>query len=213
MRGEAPLHRLAFVHGWLAVASGCAMDLPALPSGDPAFADSSGGATPDASDDTDAGSDGDAETGAATASADEPTGATDGPGTLPGSDDTTADDGPALDESTGAVAETTGGSEAWYAGAYDGSWDGDCPPPLDIAGSGTWHVDIDADGHIEGWYEGTFDGTIVGDVDEQGNTEATATGPQLDECNWDGIIEGNGSAQGTLDCAFDCAGDWSGAKS
>ncbi len=202
----------------LALVAGCAIDPPSLPGG-ASVGESSGNAgtvpaDPGPGDDDDAGLD-DATSGGAL-DPDATDGSSGAAATAPADTDDAAssDTGVPAGESSGVGVEASTGAEPpWFAGHYEGSWDGDCSGQIPISGNGTWWVDVDAAGDVVGEYHGDFDGDIVGWVDEQGNTVATATGNELGECDWDGIVEANGEAHGNLDCPLDCSGDWSGEKS
>jgi hypothetical protein len=196
-------------------AVGCAVDPPTLPGG-ASVGESSDGTSPLPADPDPMVDDGVATDEGTSGGDDDPDASDDGSssGDAPvGTDDAATDDTGMDVESTGVGVESTGAELPWYAGHYEGSWDGDCSGPIPLSGSGSWSVDVDAEGAIVGEYHGDFDGEIEGWVDDQGNTEATATGPELGECNWDGLIEGSGDAHGDLDCPLDCSGNWSGEKS
>jgi hypothetical protein len=117
---------------------------------------------------------------------------------------------------------STGEPDPFYMGDFQGSWQGSCsdfPVIGSIGGGGMWSVTIDEQGNIDGDYTGNVDyagsigGGITGQVDDKGNQTATADGPDLGECSWDGLIDDNGAVNGDIRCAdYDCDGTFSGYK-
>jgi hypothetical protein len=198
--------------GCILLALGCAIAPPSLPDGNTVGGSATSSGTGDTTAGTSTSAPSDDTSPASMSSAD---GGSSGPASGDasiGSADSSSGGG--TDGSTGVGAETSTGPEPpWYAGHYEGTYGGGCPAPINLDGNGTWQVDIDNDGNIVGTYSGDFEGDIDGSVDDNGNTQAMATGPQLGNCNWDGLIEANGDAAGSLECPFGCGGEWSGSKS
>ena len=204
--------------------TGCAAQPPSLPGGAATFGGSTGAANPvgmgvsDEDDGADAGEDeggGPPDWNGESSSGGVPPGGIDENTSGPG--DESGGTGGSSDGSTGGDSSSSGG-EVWFAGHYEGTWDGDCSSPLPVSGNGSWSVDVDDDGNIDGSYSGNVagqgvSGTIAGTVDDDGMTVATATGPTLGECDWDGVVHDDGDAHGDLDCSLGCSGDWSGSKS
>jgi hypothetical protein len=197
--------------GLLALLMGCAIDPPSLPDGTP-----TGGSTTttDAPDPAHADESGNGA-GGTSSSSDPVSGSSESadPGQISTADysgSSSGDDAGSTGAPTGVAVGSTGSPPPWYAGAYGGTWSGDCDlGPYSISGDGTWSVDIDEDGDITGSYDGDFSGNIVGWVDESGSTQATVTGQELDDCDWTGTVRMNGEASGVIDCPSDCSGEWS----
>lgn len=106
-------------------------------------------------------------------------------------------------------SETTGGDLPWFAGHYAGTWSGVCDA-LGTEAFGTWSVGVDASGNLDGSYSGSVSGSITGSVDPQGTQLGTAQGLALGECDWAGVIEVTGDAEGSIVCGA-CSGEWSGS--
>lgn len=199
--------------GWaLGGLVGCAGSPPAFP--DAAQAGTSGGAA-DASDGVDPSShEGEDGTTAASASsgtlASESTAEADTSESDSGS--SSGGDGSSSDGIAVGSSSEGGPSSPWYVGHYEGTWNGSCGF-LPMSGNGTWSVDIDAQGQIDGTYAGDYEGSITGVVDRQGNQTAIAEGPDLGQCEWQGVLDMDGEMQGAFSCPlqFQCHGQWQGS--
>ena len=103
-----------------------------------------------------------------------------------------------------------------FQGSLSGTWSGTCS--ITGAESGTFAVNIDANGNVTGTFDGSDSGTVAGSVSGTGvmSASGTATGGMIS--TWDGTITrsgstltGNGTYHGNDPLAGTCSGTWNGS--
>ena len=109
---------------------------------------------------------------------------------------------------TGSVKVATSEIASAYQGTLSGEWSGEIQ---EFYASGSFTVNISADGTVEGSYSGTQSDSISGSVTDSGNFNAQGS---TGLCNWSGQIkssEGSLSGSGTW-TGYDGGGSWRGGQ-
>ena len=110
---------------------------------------------------------------------------------------------------THTVTQSAGSANP-FQGQFLGSWSGTCPAFGNARVSGSFTMDIAADGSVSGSYSGSDTGDISGTVSTSGGLSAHGTG--AGGISWSGTFTETGTARhgsGSWTLESDCSGTWS----